>query len=87
MAAGRKRVEIGTENIPGIVGLAKAFELTQTDLVKENTRLLKLQNYLTEQIIKLIPNVLLNGADNNKLKVNKLPNNINFTFVKVEGRR
>ncbi|MEK7161695.1 MAG: aminotransferase class V-fold PLP-dependent enzyme, partial [Patescibacteria group bacterium] len=75
----------GTENIPGIVGLAKAFELAQTDLVKENTRLLKLQNYLTEQIIKLIPNVLLNGADNNKLKVNKLPNNINFTFCKVEG--
>jgi len=83
----------GTENVPGIVGLAKALELAQADAVKENARLLKLQNYLTEQIIRVIPNVLLNGTDNRKLKVeaeikykmNKLPNNINFTFLGAEG--
>ncbi len=88
-----KNLRSGTENVPGIVGLAKALELAQSNTVKENSRLLKLQSYLTGQIIKHIPNVLLNGADNNKLKVNtsdiiklsKLSNNVNFTFLNVEG--
>jgi cysteine desulfurase len=91
-----KGLRAGTENVPGVVGLSKAFELAQAEANKENARLFKLQKFLTEQVIKLIPNVLLNGADNSKLKVNeiknnkfiklnKLPNNINFTFFGVEG--
>ncbi len=83
----------GTENVAGVVGLAKALELAQAGRIKENNRLLKLQDYLTTQIIKTIPNVLLNGAGNQKLKVvtsnkyifSKLPNNINVTFKKTEG--
>ncbi|MFA5990689.1 MAG: cysteine desulfurase family protein [Candidatus Doudnabacteria bacterium] len=88
-----KGLRAGTENVPGVVGLAKAFELAQAEVNKENVRLLKLQKFLTEQVIKLVSNVLLNGADNSKLKVNdiknnklnKLPNNINLTFLGAEG--
>lgn len=76
----------GTENVPGIVGLAKALVLAQNEKSKESLRLLKLQNYFIGQIRDKISNILLNGPDNKDLKVNKrLPNNINFVFKGVEG--
>ncbi len=88
-----KGLRAGTENVPGVVGLAKALELAQAGSAKENARLLKLQAFFTKQIVKTIPNIILNGADNSKLKVSeiknkefsKLPNNINITFLGAEG--
>jgi cysteine desulfurase len=70
----------GTENVPGIVGLAKAFELAQTERVKESTRLFKLSDYAIKKIITEIPGVILNIP-----KLNRLPNNINLSFKGVEG--
>ena len=75
----------GTENVPGIVGLAKAFELVQRDRVKEGARLSLLRDYLIKQIQTKIPKALLNGSDCKQIKDIRLPNNVNFTFAGVEG--
>lgn len=83
----------GTENVVGVVGLAKAFELVNQRREKENNRLIGLRNYLVKELFKRIPKMLLNGAGNSKLnvnhhqdkKINRLPNNINLTILGVEG--
>ncbi|MEM4337032.1 MAG: cysteine desulfurase NifS [Candidatus Woesearchaeota archaeon] len=70
----------GTENVPSIVGLAKALEIAQKTKLKESKRLIKLRNYLAEKIIKNIPNCRING-DMKK----RLPNNLNISIYGVEG--
>ncbi len=69
----------GTENVPGIVGFAKALELVDKDKQKENKRLLKLRDYFTMELLK-IPNSILNGHPEKRL-----PNNVNVTFKHIEG--
>ena len=71
----------GTLNVPGIVGFAKALELAQKERQQENQRLTTLrQNFITA-ITTNISGVTLNGHP-----VHRLPNNINLTFVGVEGQ-
>ena len=72
----------GTENVPGIVGLAKAFELAQTSKEKESKRLRVLSEYFLEKIKKEIPKIKLNGP---KIGAERLPNNLNITFMDIEG--
>jgi len=64
-----------TENVPGIVGMAKAIEMANTDLIEENKRLIKLRDYLIDHILNDIPNTKLNGP-----RKNRLPNNVNICF-------
>ncbi|MDO8500099.1 MAG: cysteine desulfurase family protein [bacterium] len=51
----------GTENISGIVGLTKAFEIAQLEREKESARLIQLRDYFTWRLLKEIPKVVLNG--------------------------
>ncbi len=74
------RIRSGTENVPAIMGLARALELAQTDRESENTRLSELRNYLWEHAQRLIPKLVLNGHP-----TNRLPNNLNFTILDIEG--
>ncbi len=74
----------GTENIPGIVGLAKALELAQENRLDENMRLVDLRNYFWEQVYKKIEKVRLNGPDLGNESV-RLPNNLNFSILDIEG--
>ncbi len=69
----------GTENTAVIVGLATAIKQirNQQSLIK---KLRNLQNKLINEIIKTIPNSRLNGS-----KINRLPNNVNFSIDGVEG--
>ncbi len=64
-----------TENIPGIVGMAKAIEIAKNDLLNENNRLIKLRDYLINHILNEIPNTKINGPIKNRL-----PNNANVCF-------
>ncbi len=59
----------GTENVVGVVGLVKAFELANEKQEKENQRLMGLSEYLIKKIKTKIPNVLLNGPDSFELKM------------------
>ncbi|MBT3416779.1 cysteine desulfurase [Candidatus Woesearchaeota archaeon] len=68
----------GTENIPNIIGLAKALELTQKNK-KDYSKLEKLRDYMIENLLK-IEDTILNGD-----KENRVPNNINITFLNIEG--
>ncbi|MBT4516471.1 MAG: aminotransferase class V-fold PLP-dependent enzyme, partial [Candidatus Komeilibacteria bacterium] len=70
----------GTENVPGIVGLATALELTNKSKTKENARLTKLRDQLIKGILKNIPKTILNGHPSKRL-----PNNVNISILDVEG--
>jgi len=70
----------GTENVAGIIGFSKALELAQKEKSKEAKRLKILRDYLIKKVLKEIPKVLVNGD----LK-NRLPNNVNFSILDVEG--
>lgn len=74
-------IRAGTENVPGIVGFARASELGfKRKHVKNMT---KLRDYMIEEI-KKIPKVLINGPDNENLD-KRLCNNINVSFLGIEG--
>ncbi|MDO8435308.1 MAG: cysteine desulfurase family protein [bacterium] len=70
----------GTENVPAIVGMAKALELAQKEREQESARLTKLRDEFIEAILKAIPGATLNG-----LPTKRLPNNINITIPGVES--
>ncbi|MEY4991965.1 MAG: hypothetical protein RI948_841 [Bacteroidota bacterium] len=51
----------GTENIAGVVGLAKAIELAYTDLEAHQTHVWGLKSYMITQLQILFPDVLFHG--------------------------
>jgi len=74
----------GTENVPGIIGVAKALEVAQANKEKENKRLAKLRNYFWSKIQAQIPKVRLNGPHLGD-KLDRLPNNLNISILDIEG--
>lgn len=72
-------IRSGTENIPGIVGLAKAMELSQERMGTESRRLTNLRDKLIKGIFE-IENSRLNGHP-----TKRLANNANFSFTGIEG--
>lgn len=75
-----KGMRSGTENVPGIIGFAKALELSALTRQKESQRLIKLRDYFIKKLSAKIPDVLLNGHP-----TKRLPNNVNFSILGVEG--
>lgn len=73
----RKR-RAGTENVPGIVGLGRALELTKQTLSEKEKRLSLLREELEKKIL-LIPGAQINGAGT------KICSTINASFAGVEG--
>lgn len=69
----------GTENVPGIMGLACAFEIAQAERDEENARLSMLRDRLIEGLLA-IPKSRLNGHP-----TERLPNNVNISFLDIEG--
>ncbi|MBR4807402.1 MAG: cysteine desulfurase NifS [Lachnospiraceae bacterium] len=69
----------GTENVPGIMGLAKALEDATRDIEGYTKKLTPLRDKLIEGILK-IPYSELNG-DREK----RLPATVNFCFEGIEG--
>ena len=69
----------GTENIPGIVGMAKALSLASEKLEENAVCEEKLRDALIEGLSR-IPHAALNG-DAKK----RLPGNVNFCFEGIEG--
>ena len=67
----------GTENIPGIVGFAKAVKIFKPRCVR---KMIKLRDKLICELSK-IPHSKLNGPNGKK----RLCNNINFSFEAIEG--
>ncbi|MCD6353522.1 MAG: cysteine desulfurase NifS [Proteobacteria bacterium] len=70
----------GTENVPYIVGMAKACELAKIYLKEEQIRVRKMRDRLEEALLKLISNTRINGD-----RENRLSNTLNISFEGVEG--
>jgi len=70
----------GTENVPYIVGLGKAAELSLKELTREPLRLGVLRDKLEQGILERIPRVLVNGKG-----TRRLPNTLSCCFEYVEG--
>lgn len=70
----------GTENVPYIVGLAKACELARLGMAREGEALTALRDRLEAGILAQCPNVRVNGD-----RANRLPNTLNVSFEYIEG--
>lgn len=70
----------GTENVPFIVGLAKAAQLAQDNLNYEGTKVKELRDRLETGLLSRIYNARLNSQS-----INRVPNTTNIGFEYVEG--
>ncbi len=69
----------GTENVPGIIGLAKACELAN-DNIQNMQSVESLRDQLEKELLKLFPSALVNGG-----KANRLPNTLNIAFRDMDS--
>ncbi len=70
----------GTENVPSIIGLGKACELAMLNIDNEYNYVSKLRDKLEKSLLKLCPDVRINGDPEKRL-----PNTTNLSFEYVEG--
>ena len=72
----------GTENVPGIVGMATAIEVAIQNMEKNNNHIKFLRDYYIDEIKQKIPYIRING-DIEK----RLPGNANICFSGVDGSK
>ena len=70
----------GTENVPGIVGMAHALKLTHTDRKHESLRISKMRDRVVTELSNSVENLVFNGHP-----INRLDNNVSVSFKGVEG--
>jgi cysteine desulfurase len=70
----------GTENVPSIVGLGMAAEISRMRLSEEMKRLSGLRDRLESGVLNTVPDVSVNGNGSPRL-----PNTTNLSFHYVEG--
>ena len=70
----------GTENVAGIVGMARAAELANQTMTAEAERLTRLRDRLAKLVLEAVPDAWINGT-----MKKRLPGNLNFGFRYVEG--
>jgi cysteine desulfurase len=75
-----KGLRSGSENIPGIVGMAKAAEIAKAEMELESNRLTVMRDRLIEGTLINIRESHLNGH-----RTKRLPNNANIRFSYIEG--
>ncbi len=81
LGGGQERgLRSGTENLPAIMGLAKAVEIMEEEMEEETARLARYRDRLIEGVLESIPKSHLNGHP-----AERLPNNAHFRFEAVEG--
>jgi cysteine desulfurase len=70
----------GTENVAGIVGLARALEIACRDMDKETAKLTSMTTRFYELVKDRIPDIRLNGSFQRRV-----PNTLNISFKAIEG--
>lgn len=74
-----RQLRPGTENVPGIIGLARALTLAVAELPEKSERLKKLRDRLIKGLLEL-GDAVLNGHPSVRL-----PGNVNVSFNYIEG--
>jgi cysteine desulfurase len=87
----------GTENVAGIVGMAKALEIAVEEMQVVRPRIVRLRNYFVERVLREIPQGRLNGHPHKRLPgkcyqlrvdfFQPLLQTIFFQFDPVSGKR
>jgi cysteine desulfurase len=70
----------GTENVPGIVGLAKAYALAEARRDGDVQNIRTLRNEFLMKLQELVPGLVVNGS-----LEKRLPNNLNVSVPKMES--
>lgn len=70
----------GTSNVPGMVGMAKALEISYRDMEAEFKREEELRDYFEAEVLKRIPEVVINAKN-----IKRLPGTSSITFKYLEG--
>lgn len=78
--AQEKGKRAGTENVPGIVGMAEALRISVLQMQKNRAHEGKLRNYFMERLVREIDGVRLNGH-----RYRRLPGNVNVSFSGVDA--
>ncbi len=81
MGGGQERgLRSGTENLPGIVGMAAAARIAADEMAADAPRMAAMRDRLIQEVLSTIPHSHLNGHP-----VERLPNNAHFRFDGIEG--
>jgi len=75
-----RRKRAGTENIPGIVGMAAALDIAMAKQQSEHARMTELSEYFITQVQSRIEDVHLNGS-----REKRVPSTVNLSFNGAEG--
>ena len=75
-----RNLRSGTENVAGIVGLARAADLAREEMAEEGQRLVQLRDRLADLVLGRIKDAWVNGS-----MEKRLPGSLNFGFSYVEG--
>lgn len=70
----------GTENVTGIVGLAKAVEIAFATMEERTKKESAMRDHLIDRLLAEVPYARLNGH-----RTKRLPNNVNISFQFIEG--
>jgi len=70
----------GTENVPYIIGIAKALEIAMENRKRDEAEIERLRNKLEDALVQKIPSVQVNGKG-----APRLPNTLNISFHYIEG--
>lgn len=71
----------GTENVYGIIGLAKAFQMAYQDMEKNREHMLDLKNYMIDQLTKNISGIEFNGEIDQDKSLYKI---LNVSFPETD---
>lgn len=77
--AQERNLRAGTENVSSIVGMAKALEISVSEMDSVSVKLKNMQNRLVDKILK-IDKTILTGHPSNRI-----PGSCSFCFLGIEG--
>ncbi len=75
-----KGARSGTVNVPGVIGMARAFWFRDKEMAAEGERLTLLRNELWDRVVAEVPGAFVNGP-----RERRLPGNLNVAFERVES--
>ena len=71
----------GTENVPGIVGMTTAAEISCHNMAQKMKNLTQIRNYMIARLKSLVPDIIFNGS-----LEKRLPNNISFSVKNIDAK-